>query len=126
MTYFPLINLISTEGTKKAVLVGTPATLSCEVTGLTAGVDISWLPSNSGTVNTGSLDTSSGTQTSTLRIENPQTDQTYTCKSTSTVSTGSAESETTTVLDTFSKFLGIEISMQKFVSKYISRVSSGK
>ena len=106
--------------------MGTPATLSCKVTGLTAGVDITWLPSNSGTVTTGSLDTSSGTQTSTLLIENPQTDQTYTCKVTSTVSAGSAESETTTDLDCFSKILQIEISMQKYVSKSVSRVSSGK
>ena len=96
------------EGTKKAVIVGTPATLPCKVTGLTAGeVDISWLPSNSGTVNTRSLDTSSGSQTSTILIENPQTDQTYTCKVTSTVYTESPDSETEIALDTFGKYLGI-------------------
>ena len=100
-------NCIGVEGTKKVVLVGTPATLSCKVTGLTAGVDISWLPSNSGSVTTGSLDTSSGTQTSTLIIENPQTDQTYTCKVTSTVYTESPYSETEIALDTFSKYLEI-------------------
>ena len=88
--------------------MGTPATLSCKVTGLTAGeVDISWLPSNSGTVTIGSLDTSSGTQTSTLLIENPQSDQTYTCKVTSTVYSESPDSETEIALDTFSKYLGI-------------------
>ena len=111
---------IGVEGTKKAVLVGTPATLSCKVTGLTAGeVNISWLPSNSGTVTTGSLDTSSGTQTSTLLIENPQSDQTYTCKVTSTTYTESPYSETEIALDTFSKYLGMR---EYLCSRYAAAV----
>ena len=96
---------LGVEASSKVALAGAPATLTCQVTGLAEdnAVEISWLPSNSGVSAGGNLD--SGTQTSTLIIDDPQTDKSYSCVVSSTLYQDSPESTTEQFLDIFSKFL---------------------
>jgi hypothetical protein len=91
------------ESVSKAALVGTPATLTCKVTGLSSNVEIAWLPSSSGIYTSEPLDANSGTQTSKLLIKNPESDKTYTCEVKSKLYPDSPLSRTDQHLDTFSK-----------------------
>ena len=100
-----LLCFLDVEASSKVARAGAPATLTCRVTGLAEdnAVEISWLPSNSGVSAGGNLD--SGTQTSTLIIDDPQTDKSYSCVVSSTLYQDSPESTTEQFLDIFSKFL---------------------
>ncbi|XP_063691212.1 titin-like [Bolinopsis microptera] len=96
------LRVYGVENLQKAVLVGDPAYLTCKLVGLSSNdVEISWLPSNSGTSTPGNLDTTTGVKISTLTISNPQTDNTYTCLVKSELYPDSPPSETEQRLDTF-------------------------
>ena len=100
-----LLHFLDVEASSKVALAGAPATLTCRVTGLAEDndVEISWLPNDSGSPSDENPNTD--TQTSTLIIDDPQTDKSYTCVVSSTLYQDSPESKTEQFLDIFSKCL---------------------
>ena len=84
---------------------GVTTNISCVVTGISRDISVEWMLGNETQSQTyaGSLNTTSGTQTSALTVSNPQRDEIYTCVVISGQYPSSEASQTLVTLNTYSK-----------------------